>query len=103
MQIEKNIFLPMQDGTRLALALFTPDGDGPRPVVLAAYPYHKDGHVGFGCALEMLSEIRFTLEGTAYRAGVRQRVTQSQIEIATRVEEGGEIIHEKAFSKGYRV
>ena len=63
MQIKKNIFLPIKDGTRLALDLFTPAGDGPWPVVLAAYPYHKDGHVGFGCGLEMLS---FLQAGYAY-------------------------------------
>lgn len=63
MQMKKNILLPMRDGTRLAFDLFTPDGDGPWPVVLVAYPYQKDGHVGFGCTLDMLT---FVGAGYAY-------------------------------------
>ena len=63
MKMEKNILVPMKDGTRLALDLFKPDDDGPWPVVLVAYPYQKDGHVGFGCGLEMLT---FLNSGYAY-------------------------------------
>ncbi len=53
MQITKNVLVAARDGTRLALDLFLPDGGGPWPVVLLAYPYHKDGQVGFGAWLEI--------------------------------------------------
>ena len=53
--------------------------------------------------LDADSEIQFSLAGTRYTATVRQRVTQSKIEIATRVQEGDDVIHEKTFSREYRV
>ena len=53
--------------------------------------------------LDADSKIEFSLEGNRYAATVHQRVTQSQIEISTRVEEAGDVIHEREFSRDYEV
>ncbi len=41
MHYEKNIMVPMRDGTRLATDLYIPDGPGPFPMVLERTPYDK--------------------------------------------------------------
>lgn len=46
--VEKNILVPMKDGAQLAVDLYRAEGVGKCPVVLSAYPYHKDGMVGSG-------------------------------------------------------
>ena len=43
-RIDRRVFVPMEDGTRIALTLYLPDapGDGPFPAVLESLPYRKD-------------------------------------------------------------
>lgn len=43
-RIDRRVFVPMADGTRIALTLYLPDapGDGPFPTVLESLPYRKD-------------------------------------------------------------
>ncbi len=42
--IDRRVFVPMEDGVRLALTLYLPDapGDGPFPTVVESIPYRKD-------------------------------------------------------------
>lgn len=42
--VDRRVFVPMEDGTRLALTLYLPDGqgDGPFPAVVESVPYRKD-------------------------------------------------------------
>ena len=42
--IERRVWVPIEDGTRVALTLYLPDapGDGPFPAVLESLPYRKD-------------------------------------------------------------
>ena len=44
--LDRNVLIPMRDGTRLAADCYHPVGDGPWPAILSAYPYHKDGMIG---------------------------------------------------------
>jgi predicted acyl esterase len=39
---ERHVWIPMEDGVRLAASLFLPDGGEPAPVLLEALPYRKD-------------------------------------------------------------
>src|SRR3954469_15391106 len=39
---ERNVFIPMPDGVRLAATLYLPETEGPWPALLEAYPYRKD-------------------------------------------------------------
>ncbi|CAN5691537.1 CocE/NonD family hydrolase [soil metagenome] len=39
---ERNVWIPMSDGVRLAATLYLPDTDAPQPVVIEALPYRKD-------------------------------------------------------------
>ena len=43
-KIERSVWVPMEDGTRVALTLYLPDapGEGPFPAVLESLPYRKD-------------------------------------------------------------
>src|SRR5690348_3832356 len=42
-QVEKNVRIPMRDGTRLAADIYLPEEpSGPLPVVLEYIPYRKD-------------------------------------------------------------
>src|SRR5262245_12394101 len=41
-RFEKNLLVPMRDGTRLALDLHVPAGEGPFPLILEYIPYRKD-------------------------------------------------------------
>lgn len=60
--LDKNVLIPMRDGTRLAADCYHPAGDGPWPAIVSAYPYHKDGMIGvaFTAALK-----RFARRGYA--------------------------------------
>ena len=40
---KKNVCVPMADGANLRVDIFRPGGKGPWPVIVSAYPYHKDG------------------------------------------------------------
>lgn len=44
MRVDRRVWVPMEDGTRIALTLYLPDapGDGPFPAVLESLPYRKD-------------------------------------------------------------
>src|SRR3954451_13654198 len=39
---ERNVFIPMPDGIRLAATLYLPETEGQWPALLEAYPYRKD-------------------------------------------------------------
>jgi uncharacterized protein len=39
---ERNVFITLSDGVRLAATLFLPETQGPWPALLEAYPYRKD-------------------------------------------------------------
>jgi predicted acyl esterase len=39
---ERRVWIPMEDGVRLATSLFPPDSGEPAPVLLEALPYRKD-------------------------------------------------------------
>lgn len=43
-RIDRKVWVPMDDGTRVALTLYLPDapGDGPFPAVIESLPYRKD-------------------------------------------------------------
>lgn len=43
-KVDRQVVVPMDDGTRIALTLYLPDapGDGPFPAVLESLPYRKD-------------------------------------------------------------
>ena len=43
-RIDRTVWVPMGDGTRIALTLYLPDapGDGPFPAILESLPYRKD-------------------------------------------------------------
>ena len=43
----KNVMVPMRDGTRLALDMHVPEGDGPFPLILEYIPYRKDDAMPF--------------------------------------------------------
>ena len=73
--------------------------EGPQSLALRILPVEKR----MDARLDADSKIEFSLEGNRYAATVRQRVTQSQIEISTRVEEAGDVIHEREFSRDYEV
>jgi putative CocE/NonD family hydrolase len=42
----KDLRIPMSDGITLAGDLYLPEGDGPFPALVSAYPYHKDDLIG---------------------------------------------------------
>ena len=43
----KNVMVPTRDGTRLAMDMHVPDGDGPFPLILEYIPYRKDDSAPF--------------------------------------------------------
>lgn len=45
-RIEHDILIPLSDGASLAATLHAPEGEGPFPTLISAYPYHKDGLIG---------------------------------------------------------
>jgi uncharacterized protein len=44
--VERNLVIPLADGTALAGDLYRPAGDHPHPVLLNFYPYRKDDIIG---------------------------------------------------------
>ncbi len=46
MKSDYNIFVEMRDGVKLSVDTHIPEGEGPWPVVMSCYPYHKDALVG---------------------------------------------------------
>ena len=40
--IDRNVSVPMRDGTILAADVYRPDGDGAWPAILSRLPYNKD-------------------------------------------------------------
>jgi uncharacterized protein len=42
LSIDRHVFVPMPDGTRIALTLYLPEGEGPFPTVVESLPYRKD-------------------------------------------------------------
>lgn len=47
MRLERNVLVPLADGTTLAADLRLPDAPGPFPALVSFYPYHKDDLMGF--------------------------------------------------------
>ncbi|HEY5057488.1 MAG TPA: CocE/NonD family hydrolase, partial [Gaiellaceae bacterium] len=45
-RVERNILVPLGDGTRLAADLYLPEGDGAFPTLVSFYPYRKDDIIG---------------------------------------------------------
>jgi putative CocE/NonD family hydrolase len=45
-KVQRNVEIPLPDGTALAGDLFLPDGGGPHPAVVTYIPYHKDDFLG---------------------------------------------------------
>jgi hypothetical protein len=43
---DRDIAIPLSNGTVLAGSLYVPDGDGPHPALLSYYPYRKDDIIG---------------------------------------------------------
>jgi hypothetical protein len=46
MEQQSNLKIPLTDGTVLAGDLCLPGGEGPAPVIVCYYPYHKDDFIG---------------------------------------------------------
>lgn len=42
MKVDRQVFVPMHDGTRIALTTYVPEGAGRFPVVVESVPYRKD-------------------------------------------------------------
>ncbi|MGH8957633.1 MAG: CocE/NonD family hydrolase [Acidimicrobiia bacterium] len=42
MEVDRKVFVPATDGTRIALTLYLPEGKGPFPAVVESLPYRKD-------------------------------------------------------------
>lgn len=66
-RIDRKVFVPMDDGVRIALTVYLPDapGDGPFPTVVESVPYRKDDEF-------MASDYRtYTYLGQRGFAGVR--------------------------------
>ena len=74
---EQLLFLPAADGTRLAITLYRPAGDGPFATLLEALPYrmndvtssYADGYVRFATEGNF-AVVRMDLRGTGNSAGV---------------------------------
>ena len=46
-KIIPNVYVPTQDGTRIAVELYMPDAEGKFPAVFDYYPYRKSDLVGY--------------------------------------------------------
>jgi putative CocE/NonD family hydrolase len=44
--VDRDLLIPLPDGTRLAADLYRPAGAGPGPVLVSYYPYRKDDIIG---------------------------------------------------------
>ena len=45
-RVDRDLVIPLADGTRLAADLYRPDTPGPVPVLVSYYPYRKDDIIG---------------------------------------------------------
>ncbi|MGQ9629818.1 MAG: CocE/NonD family hydrolase [bacterium] len=45
-EIERNVRIPMRDGTRLSAIIYKPKGDGPFPALVERVPYELEGRLG---------------------------------------------------------
>jgi len=48
-RVERNLLIPLSDGVSLAADLYLPEGNGPFPVLISYYPYHKDDYIAVMC------------------------------------------------------
>jgi uncharacterized protein len=78
-RIDRKVFVPGSDGTRLAVTLYLPDasGDGPFPAVLESLPYRKDDDCTARdwatyayLASRGIAGIRLDIRGTGASSGV---------------------------------
>ncbi len=46
MTVERNLLVPLSDGTTLAADLYLPETAGPHPTLISFYPYRKDDVIG---------------------------------------------------------
>src|SRR5262249_15999805 len=75
-RVERNILIPMRDGTRLAADLIRPDTDGKFPVLIEYIPYRKDdvSRGGYGVqhylAERGFVNVRLDVRGTGSSEGV---------------------------------
>jgi hypothetical protein len=58
--VDRNVFIPMRDGVRLATDIYTPRTGGPYPIVLVRTPYGKDR--GMGASEFRLSLVQFLVD-----------------------------------------
>ena len=65
MRCERNVMIPMRDGTRLATDLYTPDSAGSYPLVLERTPYNKEN------ATMMWSHTHTYLLGHGYAVAIQ--------------------------------
>jgi putative CocE/NonD family hydrolase len=90
-KIDRRVFVPMQDGTRIALTLYLPDApaDGPFPAVLESLPYRKDDdcftrdyRTYTYLAERGLAGVRIDIRGTGASTGiiVDEYVEQEQLD-----------------------
>lgn len=77
MEVDRKVFVPMRDGTRIALTLYLPEGAGPFPAVVESLPYRKDDDCftrdwqtySYLTALG-IAGVRIDIRGTGASAGV---------------------------------
>ncbi len=78
-RIDRRVWVPMEDDTRIALTLYLPDapGDGPFPAVLESLPYRKDDdclardHETYVYMAERgIAGVRIDIRGTGASTGV---------------------------------
>jgi hypothetical protein len=67
---DRNLFIPMRDGVRLATDIFKPAGGGPYPIVLVRSPYGKDR--GMTGQEWRVSLVRF-LVGKGYAVAIQDK------------------------------
>jgi hypothetical protein len=78
-RVDRRVFVPMADGTRIALTVYLPDapGDGPFPAVIESLPYRKDDDCTARdwqtysyLAAQGIAGIRLDIRGTGASTGV---------------------------------
>jgi hypothetical protein len=79
MLVDRRVFVPMEDGTRIAVTLYLPDApaDGPFPAVVESLPYRKDDdsngrdHSTYAyLAARGIAGIRVDVRGTGASGGI---------------------------------
>lgn len=63
-KVEKNVFIPARDGTKLGATLVRPDHEGPFPAIVEIYPYRKDDYTSL--ALPYMNRAVTTLARSGY-------------------------------------